>query len=65
MKKAPNPEDADPDDDTEEVIKTIVLSETVVKRPQKKMPSYLKPTAASDNRKTNAAATIAKSKSNL
>lgn len=41
------------------------MSETVIKRPQKKMPSYLKPTAASDNRKTNAAATIAKSKSNL
>jgi hypothetical protein len=36
-----NPEDADADDDIDEGTSKIVLMETVVKKQQKKMPSYL------------------------
>lgn len=50
--KTKNPEDADLDvnDDTEEGTSKIELMETVVKKPQKKMPSYFKPTKASNSR---------------
>lgn len=49
-KPSKNPEDADADDDTEEGTSKIVMMDTIVKKNQKKMPSYLQPTKTSKSR---------------